>query len=76
MRFGFYRYEEDNTECLFIALKGANFNGNQFAEKALEQGAKYVIMDEKEFDKSEKYILVEDWPDGPSTTGQLSPKTA
>ena len=36
-------------DCLFIALKGANFNGNKFADKAIAQGAKYVLVDEKEF---------------------------
>ena len=33
---------------MFFALKGENFNGNTFAKKALENGAKYVIIDEKE----------------------------
>jgi UDP-N-acetylmuramoyl-tripeptide--D-alanyl-D-alanine ligase len=31
---------------LFFALKGPNFNGNQFAAKALELGAAYAILDE------------------------------
>lgn len=31
---------------LFFALKGDNFNGNQFAQYALENGASYVIIDE------------------------------
>lgn len=31
---------------LFFALKGPNFNGNQFALSALEQGAAYAIIDE------------------------------
>jgi UDP-N-acetylmuramoyl-tripeptide--D-alanyl-D-alanine ligase len=34
---------------LFIALKGANFNGNSFALEAINQGAKYAIVDEFEF---------------------------
>lgn len=29
--------------CLFICIKGENFDGNDFAEKALEQGAAAVI---------------------------------
>jgi UDP-N-acetylmuramoyl-tripeptide--D-alanyl-D-alanine ligase len=33
------------TDCLFICLKGDNFDGNQFAEEALARGAKYVISD-------------------------------
>ncbi len=32
--------------CIYIALKGENFNGNSFALKALELGAAYVIVDE------------------------------
>lgn len=31
---------------LFFALKGPNFNGNAFAHKALESGAKYLVLDE------------------------------
>jgi UDP-N-acetylmuramoyl-tripeptide--D-alanyl-D-alanine ligase len=31
---------------LFFALKGPNFNGNQFAAKALELGAAYAVIDE------------------------------
>ena len=45
---------------LFFALKGPNFNGNQYAEKALEQGAKFAVVDEVDFVKSEQYILVND----------------
>ena len=45
---------------LFFALKGDSFNGNTFAEKALEIGASYSIIDEKEFQQNEKCILVSD----------------
>ena len=31
---------------LFIALRGEHFNGNQYAEEALEKGAVAVIIDE------------------------------
>lgn len=31
---------------LFFALKGPNFNANQLAIKALEEGARYAIVDE------------------------------
>jgi UDP-N-acetylmuramoyl-tripeptide--D-alanyl-D-alanine ligase len=31
---------------LFFALKGPNFNGNQFAQQALNSGAAYAIIDE------------------------------
>lgn len=30
---------------LFFALKGENFDGNQYAEKALESGAAYAVVD-------------------------------
>ena len=45
---------------IFFALKGDNFNGNEFAESALAQGAKLVIIDEEKFftDK-EKMVMVE-----------------
>lgn len=46
---------------LFFALKGEHFNGNTFANQALDKGAKYVIIDEKEYhSNTEKTILVED----------------
>ena len=34
----------ENT--LFFALKGDNFNGNKFAEKALALGASFAIIDD------------------------------
>lgn len=45
---------------LFFALKGPNFNGNTFAETALEMGAAYVIVDEAEVVKDDRYVLVDD----------------
>ena len=45
--------------CLFFALKGENFNGNKFANQAIEKGAAYVIIDEIEFKINEKCILVD-----------------
>ena len=45
---------------LFFALKGDNFNGNAFAETALNAGAAYAIIDEAAFNKDERYILVDD----------------
>ncbi len=41
---------------LFFALKGPNFNGNLFAEKALEQGAAFVFVDEKNLSGHERII--------------------
>ena len=43
---------------IFFALKGENFNGNTYAENALKSGAKYAIIDDAEFEKSHKTILV------------------
>lgn len=45
--------------CLFFALKGERFNGNQFAATALEQGAAYAVIDEAEYATSDRCILVE-----------------
>ncbi len=45
---------------IYFALKGEHFNGNDFAEKALEKGASFVVVDEKKVVKDERYILVED----------------
>ena len=47
---------------LFFALKGERFNGNSFAEAALEKGAAYAIMDDPAFYKAgdKRMILVED----------------
>lgn len=32
-------------DSLFFALKGPNFNGNTFAHQALENGARYAVID-------------------------------
>uniref|UniRef100_UPI00404B1D12 UDP-N-acetylmuramoyl-tripeptide--D-alanyl-D- alanine ligase n=1 Tax=Gelidibacter sp. TaxID=2018083 RepID=UPI00404B1D12 len=45
---------------MFFALKGDNFNGNTFAKKALDLGASYCIVDEKEYAKTKNCILVDD----------------
>ena len=45
---------------IFLALKGPKFNGNDFAEKALDLGAEYVIIDEPQKGKDDRYLLVED----------------
>lgn len=47
-------------DCLFFALKGENFNGNLFAQEALDKGAFKVVVDEGAFHKSNgETILVE-----------------
>ena len=55
----------DSRECpegsIFFALKGASFNGNAFAQKALDQGCAYAVVDEKEFapDGDKRFILTD-----------------
>ncbi|MDR1516600.1 MAG: UDP-N-acetylmuramoyl-tripeptide--D-alanyl-D-alanine ligase [Dysgonamonadaceae bacterium] len=45
--------------AIFFALKGENFNGNLFAEKALAQGCAYAVVDEWESgEPSDKRIIV------------------
>ena len=60
----------DSRDCpqgsIFIALKGASFNGNLFAVQALEKGCAYAIIDEQAVkdgcpdDVKERLIVVED----------------
>lgn len=44
--------------CLFVALRGDKFDGNQYAKDALEKGAKYAIVDNAEFAVDNRYLLV------------------
>ena len=46
-------------DCIFFSLKGENFNGNTFAASALEKGAAFVVVDEKEFAINDRCILVD-----------------
>lgn len=48
------------TGDIFFALKGLNFNGNSFAREAIDIGAAYVVIDEKEYDIPGKTFLVPD----------------
>ncbi|MBL7761894.1 MAG: UDP-N-acetylmuramoyl-tripeptide--D-alanyl-D-alanine ligase [Chitinophagaceae bacterium] len=45
---------------IFFALKGGNFNGNAFAKQALDAGAAFAVIDEKEFEIPGKTFLVDD----------------
>ncbi len=50
-----------NKGNLFFALKGENFNANHFAEKAIELGAGYAIIDEEPYHQENgKTIVVDD----------------
>jgi len=44
--------------AVFFALKGDNFNGNTFAAEAIEQGAKYAIVDDETSSSSKSIIKV------------------
>lgn len=58
----------DSRECpkdsIFLALKGASFDGNRFAQAALEKGCAYAIVSELTNPETQKddcrYILVND----------------
>lgn len=56
----------DSRECpegsIFIALKGASFDGNKFAQSALDKGCAYAVVDEPEYYKDDdpRYILTAD----------------
>lgn len=54
---------------LFFALKGPHFNGNAFAQQALEKGAAYAVIDEEQYKTDERMILV---PDALSALQQLA----
>lgn len=47
---------EDN--CMFFAIKGERFDANTFAAEALEKGASFVIIDNKQYFIDDRTILV------------------
>ena len=47
-------------DSIFFALKGDNFDGNLFAQSAIEKGSNYAVVDNKEYCLTDKHILVED----------------
>ncbi|MEQ8713370.1 MAG: UDP-N-acetylmuramoyl-tripeptide--D-alanyl-D-alanine ligase [Cyclobacteriaceae bacterium] len=49
--------QEDN---LFFALSGPNFNGNEYAARALAAGASFAIVDDPDFDTEDRTVLVDD----------------
>ncbi len=46
--------------CLFFALRGERFNGNEFASQALEKGASYAVVDDASVVSGQSMILVDD----------------
>jgi UDP-N-acetylmuramoyl-tripeptide--D-alanyl-D-alanine ligase len=47
------------SNCIFFALKGENFDANTFAKEALEKGAKYVVIENSDYFIDERTLLVE-----------------
>jgi UDP-N-acetylmuramoyl-tripeptide--D-alanyl-D-alanine ligase len=45
---------------VFFALKGPNFNANEFASEALARGAMIAVVDERRFAINDRYVLVDD----------------
>src|SRR6218665_1271833 len=48
------------AKSLFVAIKGERFDANTFAKEALEKGASYIIIDNKDYFIDERTILVKD----------------
>lgn len=46
--------------CLFVAIKGERFDANTFAVEALSKGASYVIIDDADYYRDDRTIVVED----------------
>ncbi len=47
-------------DSIFFALKGDNFDGNKYAEKAIKNGARLAVIDDKNYKKDNRFILVND----------------
>ena len=54
----------DTRQCpegsIVFARRGANFNGNAFAQKALENGCAAAVVDEAEYATDSRIVLVDD----------------
>jgi len=49
-----------NKGDIFFALKGENFDGNQYAEQSIKKGASYAVIDDPQYKNGDQYLLVED----------------
>lgn len=50
-----------SKDCIFVALKGEHFDGNDFAEKVAEEGvAAAVIADRKDLSRRDRLFVVDD----------------
>ncbi|MBQ0049100.1 MAG: UDP-N-acetylmuramoyl-tripeptide--D-alanyl-D-alanine ligase [Bacteroidales bacterium] len=71
----------DTRQCekgsVFFALKGASFDGNQFASKALEAGCAYAVVDDKSVveEGDARYIQVDNVLDTLQQLAQLHRKS-
>lgn len=45
---------------IFFALRGENVDGNDYAEKALNNGAEYAVVDRVDVAQNDRYIVVDD----------------
>lgn len=45
--------------AIFFALKGESFNGNAFAQKAIDGGCIYAVIDEPQYAQGPNFIVVE-----------------
>ena len=49
-----------SRDCIYFALKGDNFDGNEFVEQALKGGAEYCVVDNSEAVINKNCFLVKD----------------
>lgn len=49
-----------SNDCMYFALKGDNFDGNKFVQNAIDGGAKYCVVDDKNAVVQANCILVND----------------
>ena len=63
-RITFRGVTTDSRDCpagsIFLALKGASFDGNQYARQALEKGCALAIVDDPAVAVDDHYIVVDD----------------
>lgn len=47
-------------DSIFFALKGATFNGNEFAKTTIDSGCAFAVVDEEKYAIDDRFILVDD----------------
>jgi UDP-N-acetylmuramoyl-tripeptide--D-alanyl-D-alanine ligase len=47
-------------DSLYVALKGANFDGNEFVQQALDLGAKFAVTERQDLADSERIFYTQD----------------